>query len=152
MIYSSARNVDNASIFAEKHNIPKYYKSYEDLLSDDSIDVVYVGSIADEHGKMTKACLKAGRPTVCEKPLTLNAKDTKELVELARSEDIFLLEGLWSRFFPAVKKVSELIKDGEIGTVVNVQGDFGYSNLNFGLDDRIWKPSSGGKNLVKPQI
>ena len=97
---------------------------------------------------MTKMCLKAGRPTVCEKPLTLNAKDTREIIELARSEDVFLLEGLWSRFFPAMKKVSELIRDGEIGTVVNVQGDFGYNNLNFGLDDRIWKPSSGGKIVL----
>lgn len=140
--------MENASSFAKKHNIPKYYHSYEDLLSDDSIDVVYVGSIADQHSKMTKMCLKAGRPTVCEKPLTLNAKDTREIIELARSEDVFLLEGLWSRFFPAMKKVSELIRDGEIGTVVNVQGDFGYNNLNFGLDDRIWKPSSGGKIVL----
>lgn len=100
----SARNVESASKFAQEHNLPKYYDSSEDLLADNSIDVVYIGSIADAHLELTKKCLKYLKPTVCEKPLTLNAKDT---AELAREKDVFLVEGLWSRFFPAMDKVSE---------------------------------------------
>lgn len=140
----AARNHDKANFFAKKYNIPKSYGSYAELLEDPEIDVVYVGSIADQHAKMTKMCLEAGKPTVCEKPLTLSTKDTVELVQLARTENIFLCEGLWTRFFPAMKKVSDIIASGEIGDVVNVQGDFGWFNMDCPSDDRIWNPKSGG--------
>lgn len=114
-------------------------------MEDPEVDVVYVGSIADQHAKMTKMCLEAGKPTVCEKPLTLNTKDTVELVQFARDNDVFLLEGMWTRFFPAMAKVNGIISSGEIGNVINVQGDFGWYNVDCPFpEDRIWNPSSGG--------
>ena len=135
----AARNGDNAAAFAKEYGIPKSYDSYEKLLHDPEIDVVYVGSIADQHANMTKMCLEAGKSTVCEKPLTLSAADTAELVRVARDKNIFLCEGLWTRFFPAMKKVSDVISSGEIGTVVNVQGDFGWCNAACPYpEDRIW--------------
>ncbi len=93
----AARNADKAAEFAQKYNIGKSYGSYEELLQDEEIDVVYVGSIADQHAKMTKMCLNAGKPTVTEKPLTLSTKDTVELVQLAREKNVFLCEGMWTR-------------------------------------------------------
>lgn len=141
----AARDGEKAAAFAKEYGISKSYDNYEKLLQDPEIDVVYVGSIADQHAKMTKMCLEAGKATVCEKPLTLNTEDTVELVRMARDKGIFLCEGLWTRFFPAMKKVSEVIADGEIGTVVNVQGDFGWSNAACPYpEDRIWNPLSGG--------
>jgi dihydrodiol dehydrogenase / D-xylose 1-dehydrogenase (NADP) len=141
----AARDGEKAAEFAKEYGIPKSYDSYSKLLEDPDIDVVYVGSIADYHGQMTKMCLEAGKPTVCEKPLTLTAVDTAELVQIARDKDIFLCEGMWTRFFPAMKKVSEIIASGEIGTIVNVQGDFGWCNNDCPYpEDRIWNPLSGG--------
>jgi len=135
----AARNGEKAAEFAKEYGIPKSYDSYSKLLEDPDVDVVYVGSIADQHAQMTKMCLEAGKPTVCEKPLTLTAVDTAELVQIARDNDIFLCEGLWTRFFPAMKKVSEIIASGEIGTIVNVQGDFGWCNNDCPYpEDRIW--------------
>jgi dihydrodiol dehydrogenase / D-xylose 1-dehydrogenase (NADP) len=141
----AARNGDKASEFAKLHNIPKSYGSYDELLSDPTIDVVYVGSIADQHAKMTKKCLLAGKPTVVEKPLTLTAAETTEIVQLAKKQNLFLTEGMWTRFFPAMQKVSEVIASGEIGEIVNVQGDFGWNNVDCPFpEDRIWNPLSGG--------
>ena len=87
----AARNGEKASEFASSHNIPTSYGSYDELLRDPSIDVVYVGSIADQHAKMAKQCILAGKSTVVEKPMTLNMQDTKELVEMARERDQFLM-------------------------------------------------------------
>lgn len=141
----AARNKEKAAAFAKKHQIPRSYGSYSELLEDHGIDVVYVGSIADQHSTMTKKCLLAGKPTVTEKPLTLSAADTLELVQLAREKDVFLVEGMWTRFFPAMEKVKEVIMSGEIGDIVNVQGDFGWSNVDCPYpDDRIWNQISGG--------
>ncbi len=141
----AARNSDKAHAFATKYDIPKSYGSYSDLLADPDIDVVYVGSIADQHAKMTKMCLEAKKPTVCEKPLTLTTKDTVDLVKTARDNDVFLCEGMWTRFFPAMAKVNDIISGGEIGDVVNVQGDFGWYNVDCPYpEDRIWNPESGG--------
>lgn len=143
----AARSVERAANFAKSHDIPVSYGSYEEILNDDNVDVVYVGSIADQHYKMATECLLAGKPTVVEKPLALNTKETEELIQLARENDTFLLEGLWTRFFPATKKVNEVIGSGEIGEVVNVQGDFGWKNVDCPPEDRIWNPESGGMTL-----
>jgi dihydrodiol dehydrogenase / D-xylose 1-dehydrogenase (NADP) len=141
----AARNGDKAADFAKMHNIPTSYGSYDELLNDPNIDVVYVGSIADQHAKMAKQSLLAGKPTVVEKPLTLSATETTQIVQLAKKQNIFLTEGMWTRFFPAMKKVSDVIASGEIGDVVNVQGDFGWSNVDCPFpDDRIWNQLSGG--------
>lgn len=87
----AARNADRAAEFAKLHNIPKSYASYEELLCDPLVDVVYVGSIADQHAAMTKQSLLAGKPTVVEKPLTLSTKETTELVQLAKKQNLFLV-------------------------------------------------------------
>lgn len=141
----AARNGDKAAEFAKLHQIPKSYESYDELLNDPSIDVVYIGSIADQHGKMAKQALLAGKPTVVEKPLTLNTQETTELVQLAKKQNLFLVEGMWTRFFPAMTKVSEIIADGVIGDIVNVQCDFGWNNVECPYpEDRIWNELSGG--------
>jgi dihydrodiol dehydrogenase / D-xylose 1-dehydrogenase (NADP) len=144
----AARNPTKAASFADSHKIPKSYGSYTELLSDPNIDVVYVGSIADQHSKMAKQALMAGKPTVVEKPLTMSTEETIDIVQLAREKDLFLQEGMWTRFFPAMQKVSDLIASGSIGTVVNVQGDFGWKNTDCPFpEDRIWNLQSGGMTL-----
>lgn len=87
----AARSEQKAAQFAKIHEIPKSYGSYDDLLHDPDIDVVYIGSIADQHAQMAKKSLLAGKPTVVEKPLTLSAKDTLEIVQLARNKNVFML-------------------------------------------------------------
>jgi len=87
----AARCKHRAAEFAKNHSLPKSYASYNELLSDPSIDIVYVGSIADQHGEMARKCLLAGKPTVVEKPLTLNEGETRELVQLAKERNLLLV-------------------------------------------------------------
>lgn len=143
----AARCGDKAASFASAHSIPKSYGSYEHLLADPDIDVVYVGSVADQHAKLATEALLVGKPTVVEKPFTLSHEDTKRLVELAKRQDVFLMEGMWTRSFPAMRFVRDLIVGDEIGKVVMVQGDFGWSTDGCGPQDRIWSPQSGGMTL-----
>jgi len=143
----AARQFKSAQAFGKQHNIEKCYGNYDELLQDDDIDVVYVGSIADQHKNLAVKCIQAGKATVVEKPLALSYEDCKELVDLARSHNVFLMEGLWTRCFPATLQVQELIKKGVIGRPVMIQGDFGWSSANSGPDDRIWFPDSGGYTL-----
>ena len=87
----AARSGDKAAKFAEEHNVKKSYGSYEELLADPEIDVVYVGSVADQHMKLATKSLLAGKPTLVEKPLTLTHKDSETLVQLAQKTDTFLM-------------------------------------------------------------
>jgi len=144
----AARSKLRATEFAKTHGLSKSYGSYDELLSDPSIDIVYVGSIADQHGEMAKKCLLAGKPTVVEKPLTLSEVETRGLVRLAEENKLLLVEGMWTRFFPAMEKVQTVIASGDIGTIVSVQGDFGWNNQDCPYPQhRIWNPHSGGMTM-----
>jgi dihydrodiol dehydrogenase / D-xylose 1-dehydrogenase (NADP) len=87
------------------------------------------------------------KPTVVEKPLTLTLKDTQKLIKLANKQDVFLMEGLWTRCFPAMRKVRQLVTEGDIGRVSVIQADFGWSTDGCGAEDRIWQLASGGMTL-----
>ena len=140
----AARAKDSAQIFADKHNIEKVHDCYESLVKDPEVDVVYIGSVADSHAKLAKMCLDAKKPVVVEKPLALNLDDAQELVAMARKHDVFLMEGMWSRFFPAMKKARELVDNGAIGEPVMVQADFGWNTKDCTPEDRMWNRLSGG--------
>mmetsp|Transcript_17931 Transcript_17931/g.37373 ORF Transcript_17931/g.37373 Transcript_17931/m.37373 type:complete len:389 (+) Transcript_17931:39-1205(+) len=143
----AARSASKAQEFADSHNIPKTFGNYHDLIRNPDVDVVYIGTIADHHYEWTRESILAGKPTVVEKPMTLCADDTKELINLAKEKNVFLMEGMWTRCFPAMQKLRQIIASNEIGPIVYVQGDFGYSMANNGPEDRIWLPDSGGVTM-----
>lgn len=131
----------NAEKFAKEHNIPKAYEGYQQIAKDDEIDVVYIGNLNTQHHATAKLMLEHGKPVLCEKPLTMNEKQTKELVELARKKNVFLMEAVWSRCFPAYRKVKELIDQGTIGDVVSVNVSFGF---NLTGKERVTSKELGG--------
>jgi dihydrodiol dehydrogenase / D-xylose 1-dehydrogenase (NADP) len=75
-------------------------------------DVVYIGSINPHHLKLAKLALDNGKPVLCEKPLCMNVRETKELIEYARSKKLFLMEAIWSRFFPSYLRIKEELNKG----------------------------------------
>lgn len=106
--------------------------------------MIYIGNIADFHAEWARESILAGKPTVVEKPMTCSHADTKELIELAKDQQVFLMEGMWTRCFPAMKKLRQLIAMKEIGDIVHVQGDFGWKFPTDSPEERIWLPNSGG--------
>jgi len=121
----AARSLDSAQKFAKLHGIPRAYGSYEELVKDAEIDVVYIGAIHPQHLRLAKLALDNGKPVLCEKPLCMNVKETQELVEYAQSKKLFLMEAVWSRFFPAYQRLKEEIQKGTVGDIVQVIVSFG---------------------------
>ncbi|KAL7541860.1 hypothetical protein ACHAXR_011303 [Thalassiosira sp. AJA248-18] len=143
----AARSATKAATFASTHSIPTSHGSYTDLLSNPNVDVIYIGTIADHHAEWARESILAGKPTVVEKPMTLTYDTTKELIELARDQNVFLMEGMWTRCFPAMHKLRELIASEVVGPIIYSQMDFGWEFPTNSLDDRIWLPDSGGVTL-----
>ena len=92
----TGRELQKAQEFAKKHEIPKFYNSYETLASDSQVDVVYIGITTHCHYEATKVFLNAGKSVLCEKPLGMNLKQTEEMIALAQSKKLFLMEAIFS--------------------------------------------------------
>uniref|UniRef100_A0A3B3UPP7 Trans-1,2-dihydrobenzene-1,2-diol dehydrogenase n=2 Tax=Poecilia latipinna TaxID=48699 RepID=A0A3B3UPP7_9TELE len=120
----AARKLENAQEFANKHSISRVYSSYEELARDPDIDVVYVGVIHPYHLSACKLFTNAKKNVLCEKPLAMNAKEVKEILDSAKKNDVFLMEAVWTRFFPASVQIRNLLAQGEIGEVKMVRADF----------------------------
>jgi predicted dehydrogenase len=120
-----SRSQESAERFAATHAIPRAHGSWEALAADPDIDVVYVATPHPAHFAATKLCLEAGKAVLCEKPFTLDRASTAALIDLARSRDLFLMEAMWTRANPAIRRVVELVAEGAIGEVTSVYADFG---------------------------
>ncbi len=117
------------------------------LIADPLVEVVYVATPHAQHHAVALAALEAGKHVLCEKPLTLNARDAQELVELARARGLFLMEAVWTRFLPSFRRALEVVASGEIGTVRWIQADLG-SPVPFEPTSRLWDPAAGGGALL----
>ena len=140
----ASRDLKKANDFAEKYGATKAYGSYADMAADPDVDIVYIGTPNDSHLELTKLYLNAGKHVLCEKPMGVNLKQTSEMADLAREKGLFLMEGMWTRFFPVIQKMQSWLKEGKIGTPRML-------NANFGIESGDnWRKSyalSGGSLL-----
>ena len=146
----AARSAADAETFSKDISAhlgyaPTPCDSYSSLLSDSSLDVIYIGSVHGYHFDLCKLALNMGAKAVlCEKPLTCSAAETAELVSLASSKGAFFMEGLWTRCFPAARKVRDVLSSGVLGPVSYVSCDFGWGSSGCDSDHRIFEPNTGG--------
>ena len=119
-----SRRMDKAIGFAKKHYGCKAFGSYEELMQDDSLDVIYIATPTKHHYENIKDCLKYGRNVLCEKPITSDAEQLEELILLAKKRGCFLMEGMWMKCLPSYQKAKQWIADGMIGTVDLIKCDF----------------------------
>jgi len=141
----AARNLKSAQDFAKEHNIENAYGSYEALVKDPNVEVVYIGAINPTHLSLGKLALDHGKHVLCEKPLCINVRETKELLEYARQKKLFFMEAIWSRSFPAYKQLKEEIKKGAIGEVLQVIVTFGVQIAEI---DRLKLKELGGGTIL----
>lgn len=140
-----SRSQDKADAFAKKWNIPRAYGSYSELIADSDIDLIYVGTPHSHHYDVTKKALLAGKPCLVEKAFMANARQTEEIIKIAREREVFLAEAIWTRYQPVVKTVRDLIASGRIGTPRLVTATLGYS---MGNKERIMRPDLCGGALL----
>ncbi len=147
-IYAVAsRNKQTAQAFADKYGITKAYGSYEEMAKDDEIDIVYIGTPHPAHLENSLMYLEAKRAVLCDKPLGVTAAEVKTMVAKAREMDVFFMEGIWTRFFPAVKQALEWVKSGRIGTPKTFIANFGYDGSRNRNQWRFNKAMAGGAML-----
>jgi dihydrodiol dehydrogenase / D-xylose 1-dehydrogenase (NADP) len=124
---ATSNDVDRAKVFAATFGIPSAYGSYENLVQDTTVDIIYVGNVHSFRRRDGEMCLNAGKHVLLEKPLACTIADAQYLINLAREKKLFLMEGMWTRFFPAFITARQLIADGAIGQIVNVVSDFHFN-------------------------
>jgi predicted dehydrogenase len=120
-----ARRVEAANAFADEFGIARRHASYEALLADPDVDAVYVAVPHPWHAEWSMKALEAGKAVLCEKPLTVNAAEARELVAAARRTGRFLMEAMWTRFLPCMVRARELVAQGALGEVRFLVADLG---------------------------
>ncbi len=120
----AARDMDRARAFADAHEIPTAYDSYDDLVNDDDVDIVYIASKTWDHHRDLMRTIGAGKHILCEKPFTDTAEQAKEVFNAAAKAGVVCWEGMWLRFFPAVEHARAAMERGDIGDVCVVQADY----------------------------
>lgn len=140
-----SRTLEKAEAFAAKWNIPQAYGSYEALLADSDVDLVYVATPHSHHYDVTKAALLAGKPCLVEKAFMANARQANEIIDLAHRQQVFLAEAIWTRYQPVVTTIRQLISSGRIGEPRLLTATLGYS---MGDKPRIMRPDLCGGALL----
>ena len=140
-----SRTAEKATAFAAQWGIRKAYGSYQELIDDPEVDLIYVGTPHSHHYDMTRAALLAGKPCLVEKAFMANHRQAADIVALAREQKVFLAEAIWTRYQPAVTMIRELISSGRIGTPRLLTATLGYS---MGDKPRIMRPDLCGGALL----
>jgi predicted dehydrogenase len=142
-----SRRQQTAEEFADRLGVPHRHASYQALVDDPDVDAVYVATPHPMHHAAALQALRAGKPTLVEKPFTMNAAEARELVDAARSQDVFLMEAMWTRFLPHITEVRRLLADGALGEVVTVIADHGQW-FTEDAKHRLFAPELGGGALL----
>ena len=141
----ASRSLAKAQEFASRWNVPKAYGSYEELIADPDVDLVYVATPHSHHYDVTRQAILAGKPCLVEKAFMANHAQAEAIVKLAHERKVFLAEAIWTRYQPAVGIVRGLIDSGRIGTPRLVTATLGYS---MGDKPRIMRPDLCGGALL----
>ncbi len=141
----ASRSMDKAKKFADDYGFERAYGSYEELVKDPQVDLVYVATPHSEHYNNILLCLEHGKNLLVEKAFTANALMASEVVALAEEKGVFLCEAMWTRFLPAVQMVKDWIAGGKIGKVKGVEADF---SMPLSHIERLWNPALAGGALL----
>src|SRR5690242_10156255 len=142
-----SRSPENAAAFAERYGFARAHGSYADLAADPGVDVVYVATPHAQHFDAALLCLEAGKAVLVEKPITLDLASAARLVQAAHASNVFLMEAMWMRLNPAVRKIQELVEEGAIGWVSAIHADFGLQGP-CPVEHRLRDPKLGGGALL----
>lgn len=143
----ASRSPERAKSFAATYSIPRAYDNYEQLYNDPEIDAIYVATPHTFHFEQSKRAIEAGKAVLCEKPLTQDPDSSKKLVQFAQSSGIYLMEGMWTYFLPAIRKAKEWVEEGRIGQVLHVRSSFGYP-VPYAENSRYYDPELAGGCLL----
>jgi predicted dehydrogenase len=142
-----SRSQASADAFGDRFGIERRYPSYEELVQDPDVDAVYVATPHPGHHDAAMLAINAGKAVLVEKPFTINAGETRELIAAAQAGGTFLMEAMWTRFLPHIVAIREIIATGRLGEIRSVLADHGQW-FPMDPDHRIYAPILGGGALL----
>lgn len=143
----ASRSRERAEAFQEKFGGETIHTDYTALAEDPAVDIVYVATPHVFHMEGSLLCLQRRKPVLCEKPFAVNAEQARAMAKCARENNTFLMEAMWTRFFPIMHELRTRIADGAIGEVRMVQADFGF-RCGWNPEGRLLNPALGGGGLL----
>jgi predicted dehydrogenase len=144
----ASRTEAAAEGFGRRHRIPRRYGSYDALFRDTDVDAVYIATPHSLHAANTLAAIAAGKHVLCEKPFTIGAAESRRVFDAAGKSSLFVMEGMWTYFLPAVRTALDWVSRGRIGRVLQVRADFGYPMRPFDASSRVYNAELGGGCLL----
>ena len=147
LVAVASRNLQNANNFAEKHTAKKAYSSYEELAKDTNVDAVYIATPHSFHKEHAILCLRNKKAVLCEKPFAMNLSEVAEMIQVAKENNVLLMEALWSFFLPHFTYVLDIVKSEKFGKLKSLEADFGF-HTPYNTDSRLFKKELGGGSLL----
>ncbi len=147
LVAVASRSTQKAKTFAEQYQVKHYHDHYEALAENPEVDVVYIATPHVLHYENTMMCLEHQKAVLCEKPFAMDKRQAQEMIELAKQQNLFLMEALWTKFLPSFQKVQTLLDTGVIGEIQSIQADFGFA-APFGDEHRVFNKALGGGALL----
>ncbi len=141
----ASRDYRRAKDFADKWRYQKAYGSYEEMLKDPEVELVYVATPHSHHYQYAKMCLEYGKNVLVEKAFTVNAKQAEELIRISKEKNLLLAEAIWTRYMPSRKMIDELVDSGVIGKVTSLTANLGYTIDHV---ERMQNPELAGGALL----
>lgn len=141
----ASRTPGKAEEFAGDFGFEKVYNSYEELLKDPAVELVYIATPHSHHYEQMLLCLEHGKHVICEKAFTMNARQAREVREAAAKKGLYVAEAIWTRYMPSRKLINEIIANGVIGSVNTLTANLSY---NIAYKSRIMEPALAGGALL----
>lgn len=139
----ASRSRERAARFAHRHSIERVHPSYESLVSDPAVDIVYVAAPHSEHKALALLAISAGKHVLVEKPIALSAAEAADIAMAARSRSVLAAEAMWTRYLPQFDVIDQLLRRGDLGTIRLATADVGW-RLQPDAPQRFLDPALGG--------
>ena len=147
LVACASRDIENSKMFATKHQAHYFFDSYEDLATCPFVDVIYIATPNSYHLEHSILCLKNRKAVLCEKPLALNKLQAEAIIKVAKDNNVFLMEAMWTSCLPNILTVQRTIQNGNIGKIIHLTADFGFKT-DYEPESRLFDTALGGGSLL----
>lgn len=141
----ASRNFDKAQEFVKAHGFEKAFGSYEEMLKDPKVELVYIATPHSHHYRHMKMCLEAGKHVLCEKAFTVNTRQAEEIFKLAKEKNLLVTEAIWTRYMPSRKMIKDILEEKVIGEVRKLTANLDYYICE---KERVIRPELAGGALL----
>ncbi|MBT8184852.1 MAG: Gfo/Idh/MocA family oxidoreductase [Eudoraea sp.] len=148
LVAVASRSIGKAETFGNEYKAKFKFGSYQELFECNEVDVVYIATPHTSHAELSVMAMNMGKNVLCEKPFGINSAEVDTMISTAETNKVFLMEAMWSRFNPAIRKAKQLIAEGAIGQVGYLHADFAFYALDRSEEGRLLNRALAGGSLL----